>query len=60
MDEFHFYSSLTVAAWQPLLELPQAQFLLMSATWETSAGSKDLTAAPAASRWSPPPSARCH
>ena len=34
MDEFHFYSEPDRGwAWQvPLLELPQAQFLLMSAT----------------------------
>ena len=34
MDEFHFYSDPQRGwAWQvPLLELPQAQFLLMSAT----------------------------
>ena len=34
MDEFHFYSEPDRGwAWQvPLLELPQAQFVLMSAT----------------------------
>ena len=34
MDEFHFYADPDRGwAWQvPLLELPQAQFLLMSAT----------------------------
>ena len=34
MDEFHFYAEPDRGwAWQvPLLELPQAQFLLMSAT----------------------------
>ena len=35
MDEFHFYSEPDRGwAWQvPLIELPQAQFVLMSATW---------------------------
>ncbi|HZK31587.1 MAG TPA: DUF3516 domain-containing protein [Corynebacterium sp.] len=46
MDEFHYYSDPERGwAWQvPLLELPQAQFLLMSATLgDTSALEKDLT-----------------
>jgi superfamily II RNA helicase len=47
MDEFHYYSELDRGwAWQvPLLELPRAQFLLMSATLgDTSWLEKDLTA----------------
>ncbi|WP_018023866.1 DUF3516 domain-containing protein [Corynebacterium ulceribovis] len=47
MDEFHYYSDPDRGwAWQvPLLELPKAQFLLMSATLgDTSDLSKDLTA----------------
>ncbi|GAB3581994.1 DEAD/DEAH box helicase [Calidifontibacter terrae] len=46
MDEFHFYSEPERGwAWQvPLLELPQAQFLLMSATLgDTSFFAEDLT-----------------
>ena len=46
MDEFHFYSEPDRGwAWQvPLLELPQAQFLLMSATLgDVSRFEKDLT-----------------
>ncbi|NHN55493.1 DUF3516 domain-containing protein [Calidifontibacter sp. DB0510] len=46
MDEFHFYSEPERGwAWQvPLLELPQAQFLLMSATLgEVSFFEEDLT-----------------
>ncbi|HSN11871.1 MAG TPA: DEAD/DEAH box helicase, partial [Propionibacteriaceae bacterium] len=46
MDEFHFYAEPDRGwAWQvPLLELPQAQFLLMSATLgDVSALTKDLT-----------------
>ncbi|HEX6249063.1 MAG TPA: DUF3516 domain-containing protein [Nocardioidaceae bacterium] len=46
MDEFHFYSEPDRGwAWQvPLLELPQAQFLLMSATLgDVSFFQKDLT-----------------
>jgi superfamily II RNA helicase len=46
MDEFHFYAEPERGwAWQiPLLELPQAQFLLMSATLgEVSRFEKDLT-----------------
>lgn len=46
MDEFHYYSDPERGwAWQvPLLELPQAQFLLMSATLgDTEALQKDLT-----------------
>src|SRR6476659_11251733 len=46
MDEFHFYAEPDRGwAWQvPLLELPQAQFLLMSATLgDVSALAKDLT-----------------
>ncbi|MCD0450546.1 DUF3516 domain-containing protein [Actinocorallia sp. API 0066] len=46
MDEFHFYAEPDRGvAWQiPLLELPQAQFLLMSATLgDVSLFEKDLT-----------------
>ncbi|WP_169916283.1 DEAD/DEAH box helicase [Corynebacterium renale] len=46
MDEFHYYSDPERGwAWQvPLLELPQAQFLLMSATLgDTTFLEKDLT-----------------
>ena len=46
MDEFHYYSDSDRGwAWQvPLLELPQAQFLLMSATLgDTAALAEDLT-----------------
>lgn len=46
MDEFHFYGEPDRGwAWQvPLLELPQAQFLLMSATLgDTTAIAEDLT-----------------
>lgn len=46
MDEFHFYSDPQRGwAWQvPLLELPQAQFLLMSATLgDTSRFEKEMT-----------------
>jgi len=46
MDEFHFYAEPGRGwAWQvPLLELPQAQFLLMSATLgDVTAISEDLT-----------------
>lgn len=46
MDEFHFYSDPQRGwAWQlPLLDLPQAQFLLMSATLgDTSHFERDLT-----------------
>ncbi|SHH04192.1 DEAD/DEAH box helicase [Streptoalloteichus hindustanus] len=46
MDEFHFYSEPDRGwAWQvPLLELPKAQFLLMSATLgDTAFFEKDLT-----------------
>lgn len=46
MDEFHYYSDPTRGwAWQvPLLELPRAQFILMSATLgDTSALEKDLS-----------------
>ena len=46
MDEFHFYSEPDRGwAWQvPLLELPQAQFLLMSATLgDVSSFQEDLT-----------------
>ncbi|MBZ8177942.1 DUF3516 domain-containing protein [Corynebacterium sp. 3HC-13] len=46
MDEFHYYSDPDRGwAWQiPLLELPQAQFLLMSATLgDTDALSEDLS-----------------
>ncbi|XKH56239.1 DUF3516 domain-containing protein [Citricoccus nitrophenolicus] len=47
MDEFHFYADPQRGwAWQvPLLELPQAQFLLMSATLgDTTRFEEDLTA----------------
>ncbi len=46
MDEFHFYAEQDRGwAWQiPLLELPQAQFVLMSATLgDVSFFEKDLT-----------------
>ena len=46
MDEFHFYADPDRGwAWQvPLLELPQAQFLLMSATLgDVSRSRDDLT-----------------
>src|SRR5258708_32335412 len=46
MDEFHFYAEPDRGwAWQiPILELPQAQFLLMSATLgDVSRFEKDLT-----------------
>ncbi|GAA1832586.1 DEAD/DEAH box helicase [Pseudonocardia ailaonensis] len=46
MDEFHFYADPSRGwAWQvPLIELPQAQFLLMSATLgDTTFFSEDLT-----------------
>ncbi|QBR91286.1 DEAD/DEAH box helicase [Nocardioides euryhalodurans] len=46
MDEFHFYAEPSRGwAWQvPLLELPQAQFLLMSATLgDVTALAEDLT-----------------
>ena len=46
MDEFHYYSEPERGwAWQvPLLELPKAQFLLMSATLgDTAWLEKDLT-----------------
>ena len=47
MDEFHFYSDPQRGwAWQlPLLELPQAQFLLMSATLgDTTRFQEEMTA----------------
>lgn len=47
MDEFHYYSDPSRGwAWQvPLLELPKAQFLLMSATLgDTTSLSEDLSA----------------
>ena len=50
MDEFHFYAEPDRGwAWQiPLLELPQAQFILMSATLgDVSRFEEDLTRAPA-------------
>ena len=46
MDEFHFYADPDRGwAWQvPLLELPQAQFVLMSATLgDVTSSSDDLT-----------------
>ncbi len=46
MDEFHFYADPDRGwAWQvPLLELPQAQFVLMSATLgDVSLFERDLT-----------------
>ncbi len=62
MDEFHFYSEPDRGwAWQvPLLELLDAQFLLMSATLgDVSFFVEDLTAAPAARPpWSTTPSGR--
>ena len=64
MDEFHFYGDPDRGwAWQvPLLELPKAQFLLMSATLGdvTRSCARTSPAAPAGPpRWSPTPSARC-
>src|SRR4029078_5044824 len=49
MDEFHFYAEADRGwAWQiPILELPQAQFILMSATLrDVSMFEKDLTRRP--------------
>ena len=42
MDEFHYYADRERGvAWQvPLLTLPQARFLLMSATWGTRRSSR--------------------
>ncbi len=64
MDEFHFYGDPDRGwAWQvPLLELPSAQFLLMSATLGdvTFLRGGPRPGAPAGRRhWSPTPSARC-
>ena len=63
MDEFHYYGEPDRGwAWQvPLLELPNAQFLLMSATLgDMSEIAADLSRGPAARpRSSPTPSARC-
>ena len=54
MDEFHFYADPDRGwAWQvPLIELPQAQFLLMSATLGdvTLLHATTSPAAPAATR----------
>jgi replicative superfamily II helicase len=63
MDEFHFYADPDRGwAWQvPLLELPQAQFLLMSATLgDVTRFATTSPGAPAGPpRWSPAPSDRC-
>ena len=64
MDEFHFYGDPDRGwAWQvPLLELPKAQFLLMSRDprRRQRACARTSPAAPAGPpRWSPTPSARC-
>ena len=64
MDEFHFYAEPDRGwAWQvPLLELPQAQFLLMSATLgdvTVLRGRPDPPHRPADRRSSPTPSVRC-
>ena len=63
MDEFHYYAEPDRGwAWQvPLLELPQAQFVLMSATLgDVSDLAADLRGGPAGRpRWSPTPSGRC-
>ena len=64
MDEFHFYADPDRGwAWQvPLLELPQAQFLLMSATLGDVTrlrGGPDPPHRPADRAGRPAPSARC-
>ena len=64
MDEFHYYADPERGwAWQvPLLELPRAQFLLMSATLgDVSRFRDDLDPAyrPTRPRSSPPASGRC-
>ena len=64
MDEFHFYADPDRGwAWQvPLLELPQAQFLLMSATLgDVTRFERDLTRRTGrpTPRWSPRPNGRC-
>ena len=64
MDEFHYYADPDRGwAWQvPLLELPQAQFLLMSATLgdvTRACGGPDPAHRPRRPPWSPAPSARC-
>ena len=63
MDEFHFYAEPDRGwAWQvPLIELPQAQFLLMSATLgDVSRFERDLTRRTAGRPpWSAPWNARC-
>ena len=64
MDEFHFYADPQRGwAWQvPLLELPNAQFVLMSATLGDTAWLVEDLAAPRRPRRSPRsprPSARC-
>ena len=63
MDEFHFYAEPDRGwAWQvPLIELPQAQFVLMSATLgDTTRFVDDLTPAhrPAHRGGQPTPSGR--
>ena len=63
MDEFHFYGDPDRGwAWQvPLLELPRAQFLLMSATLgDVTFLREDLTRRTGRPpRWSPMPNGRC-
>jgi hypothetical protein len=63
MDEFHFYAEPQRGwAWQvPILSLPQAQFLLMSATLgDVRALREDLTRRPdARPRWSTTPRGPC-
>ena len=63
MDEFHFYADPDRGwAWQvPLIELPHAQFVLMSATLgDVSFFEKDLTRRTGRTpRWSAPTRARC-
>ena len=63
MDEFHFYGDPQRGwAWQvPIVELPQVQFVLMSATLGDVAffaGRPDPADRPAHRPWSPAPSAR--
>jgi len=63
MDEFHFYADPDRGwAWQvPLIELPHAQFLLMSATLgDVTRFGEDLTRRTASPpRWSARASGRC-
>ena len=64
MDEFHFYAEPDRGwAWQvPLLELPQAQFVLMSATLgdlDRARRGPHPAQRPVHRPWSPAPSDRC-